>query len=278
MWIFCKITSGMGSRRTHPNRGFSGWWVTNCYPFLWAGQPIPGTQTWKWRRHHGTWPGCPCAEQTTLVCKEDPSPAFLPSDHTSLLSYSPSVGAPHPPGQAPLISWLSDQPRVPLSWVLCFDSAHECIGFCHSWLIRLIATWSPHKAFRHPAAATLLVLFFFSLVHSLKLSKSLKIWIYHLAYSVTLPGSHELTLSILTQTFNNNVWQMGPNAGLPTLGPLHTEQLLWAQSCTDKKLICLSCHSVHVLHLSKRTSWETFSDVLLKPRYTASAVFPQGKD
>lgn len=38
---------------------------------------------------------------------------------------------------------------------------------------------------------------------------------------------------------------------LPPLGPLHTEQLLWAQSCTDQKLIWLSCHSVHVLHLSK---------------------------
>ena len=68
-----------------------------------------------------TWPGCPCAEQTTLVFKENPRPTFLPSDCTSLLSYNLSIGVPHPPGQAPLISWLSDQPRMSLSWVLCFD-------------------------------------------------------------------------------------------------------------------------------------------------------------
>lgn len=68
-----------------------------------------------------TWPGCPCAEQTTLACKENPGPGFLPSDHTSLLSYNLSIGVPHPPGQAPLISWLSDQPRVSLSWVMGFD-------------------------------------------------------------------------------------------------------------------------------------------------------------
>lgn len=64
-------------------------------------------------------------------------------------------------------------------------NAHECVRFCHSWLIRLTATCSPHMAFRHPATALSLALFLFNLVHSLNLLKSLKLWIFIIHHTVS---------------------------------------------------------------------------------------------
>lgn len=66
----------------HTQTGVSlGWWVTNCYPFLWAVRPISGTQIWKWRRHHGhlAWVPLCRADHTSVQGKSRPRlPSFRP--------------------------------------------------------------------------------------------------------------------------------------------------------------------------------------------------------
>lgn len=72
-----------GSRRTNPNSCPSGWWITDCYPFLQAVQPVPGTWTGKHSKA-----GRLCAEQTAGAWVPPPLLQTKPASFPLLLSVS----------------------------------------------------------------------------------------------------------------------------------------------------------------------------------------------
>ena len=102
-------------------------------------------------------------------------------------------------------------------------NAHEYAGYwqpLHWWLVRLTVTWSPHIAFRHPAAAILVALFLFNLTHSKLLEILKNLDILHPARSLSLPSSwvRQPVLGILIQIITNSVCHDRPQPCAPHCG------------------------------------------------------------
>lgn len=154
-----------------------------------------------------------------------------------------------------------------------------------------MVTWSPHIALRHPAAAILLALFLFSLVHSELLEIFLKIWIFIIQHTlspsqvhVSLPlvSSFKSLLTVYARTGPKPCATLsGSPSGWPhSLGTVFPWPAAHPLYCHPDYALHWTLMSISIdvhLHWCPRTSWGNFLDILLKSRYTSCAIFPEEK-
>lgn len=129
-----------------------------------------------------------------------------------------------------------------------------------------------HIAFRHPAAAILLALVLFNLVHG-ELLKILKNLDFYHSHCLPLPGSCQPALSILIQVITNRVCQdRSQSLCYPLWSPSgwpHSLDTVFQWSEAHPVVLSPSLCSP----LVHKVQWRKLLDVLLKSRYTSSAIY-----